>query len=218
MVVLIVLVSLFFFFSIEAIGWALKRRRQETAASQAPLPFSDVHLPKGLFVDEHHAWARLTESGELKLGADEFLTEALGGADRVELPEPGSEVRKGETLARIWRAGRSISIPSPVNGTVVSANAAVESNPAALVEDPYGSGWMATVWPVEHTEALKNLKLGENAVAWLRSEVQRFTEFLARQTSPAMVGATLPDGARPVIGAAMALPEESWEKFQREFF
>ncbi len=218
MVVMIVLVSLFFFFSIEAIGWALKRRGGETETLQSPIPFSEIHLPKGLFVDEHHSWARLTESGELRLGADEFLTEALGGADKVELPQPGSEIARGEALATIWRAGRQLVIPSPVNGTVVSANEGIERHPSALAEDPYGSGWLATVWPVEHTEALKSFKLGESAVNWLRSEVQRFTEFLARQTSPEMVGATLPDGARPVVGAALALPEESWEKFQKEFF
>jgi len=218
MVVLIIAVSLFIFFSIEAIGWMLKNRRHETVGGESPLPFSEIHLPKGLFIDQHHSWARLTESGELRLGADEFLTEALGGADRVELPEAGAEIHRGEAMATIWRAGRKIEIPSPVNGTVVSTNDGVEKHPLALTEDPYGSGWLATVWPIEHTEALKQLKLGEPAVQWLRSEVQRFTEFLARRTTPQLVGATLPDGARPVIGAAMALPEDSWEKFQKEFF
>jgi len=218
MVILIVLISLFFFLSIEGIGWALKQRRGPVEATETPIPFSEVRLPKGLFVDDGHSWARLTESGELRLGADEFLTEALGGADKVELPKPGSEISRGQALATIWRAGRKLVISSPVNGTVVSSNENIERRPGALVEDPYGSGWLATVWPIEHNEALKNLKLGESAVSWLRSEIQRFTEFLARRTSPELVGATLPDGARPVIGSALALPEESWEDFQQDFF
>jgi len=217
MVVMIVLVSLFFFFSIEAIGWAIKRKHQD-ASVEAVKAFPEVHFPRGLFVDRHHSWARLTESGELRLGADEFLTGALGGIDRIELPEAGSEISKGQPLATVWRAGRKVEIPSPVNGTVVSVNDSIDHHPSILAEDPYKSGWIATVWPVEHSEALKELKLGESAVAWLEQEVQRLTEFLARQTSPQLVGATLPDGARPVIGAAMALPEEGWEKFQKEFF
>lgn len=214
---IIVLISVFFFLSIEAIGLLLKRRRGEETAPATVHAFSDIHLPRGLFVGDGHAWARLTESGELKLGADEFVTQAMGGADRVELPEVGTQVAAGQPLATVWRLGRKIAIPSPVNGTVVATNETVERAPTALEADPYGAGWLAMVWPSEVTEALKSLRVGERAHKWLENEVQRFTEFLARRMSPEMVGATLPDGARPVKGAALALDDEAWNEFEKEF-
>ncbi len=217
MAAVIVLVSLFFFFSIEAIGLVLKRRRGEAPEPSPVRAFAQVHIPQGLFLSDGHSWARLTESGELRVGADEFLAEALGGADRVELPSVGAQVKKGEPLATIQRLGRTLVVPAPVDGTVVATNETVDRHPAAIEADPYGSGWLASVWPVEHAEALQGLRVGQRAVKWLDREIQRFTEFLARHTSPELLGATLPDGARPVVGSALVLDDEAWDEFQKEF-
>ena len=217
MVVAVVLVSLFFFLAIEAIGMVLKRRQGTVEEAPQVTAFSDIQLPKGLFVDEGHGWAWLTETGELRLGADEFLSQAVGAVDHIDLPSVGTNVAKGETLASFHCKGREISLNSPVNGTVVATNDTIMNSPSVLERDPYGSGWLASVWPVEHTEALKSLMVGESAVAWLENEVQRFVEFLARKTSPELVGATLPDGARPVVGSALALDDEGWEEFKSDF-
>jgi len=216
MVVAVILVSLFFFLAIEAIGLVLKRRQGVVEEAQVTA-FSDIQLPKGLFIDEGHGWAWLTETGELRLGADEFLSQAVGTIDHIDLPAVGTKVAKGETLASFHCKGREISLNSPVNGTIVATNDTVMNSPSSIENDPYGSGWLASVWPVEHTEALKSLKVGEGAVAWLENEVQRFVEFLACKTSPELVGATLPDGARPVVGSALALDEEGWQEFRKDF-
>ncbi len=217
MVVVVVLVSLFFFLAIEAIGLVLRRRQGEVHEPSQVNAFSDVLLPKGLFVDEGHGWAWLTETGELRVGADEFLAQAVGQVDTIELPVVGTTVAKGEPLASFRCRGREISLNSPVNGTVVATNDSVMNSPSTLENDPYGTGWLASVWPVEHSEALKSLKVGEGAVSWLENEVQRFVEFLAPRTSPELVGATLPDGARPVVGAALALDDEGWQEFRNDF-
>ncbi len=217
MAAVIVLVSVFFFLSIEAIGLLVKCRRGEAPEPAPVRAFSSVHFPQGLFLGEGHSWARLTEAGEFRVGADEFIAEALGGADRVELPAVGTTVKKGAPLAVIERLGRKFLVPSPVDGTVVATNETVARVPGALEADPYGSGWLAAIWPTEHGEALRELRVGQRAVKWLEREIQRFTEFLAQRTTPELVGATLPDGAHPVVGAAMVLDDEAWKEFQREF-
>lgn len=217
MAAIIVLVSVFFFLSIEAIGLMIRRRRGEQPETAPVRPFSDIHVPRGLFLSDGHSWARLTESGELKVGLDELIAQAMGGADRVELPKVGTQIRKGEPLATVERFGRRFVVPAPVDGTIVATNETVEHAPVTLEADPYGAGWLATVWPVEHTEALRSLKVGEKAAQWLRRELNRFTEFVSQHTSPELVGATLADGARPVIGAALALDDQGWSEFQREF-
>ncbi len=221
MVVSLVIFTFALFFLVEGIVWALNRtagpREEQAAPRQVLRPFGEIHLPRGLFVADNHAWVRLSESGEFRVGADEFLAEALGGADRVELPEVGAEVRKGESLAKIWRHGRVLALPAPVDGTVMQVNARLAEHPEELGEDPYGNAWVAAMLPVEPTEALRELRLGERARQWLAREVQRFVEFLARRSAPQLVGATIPDGARPVIGAALALDDEGWREFRREF-
>ena len=217
MAVIIVLVSVFFFLSIEAIGLMIRRRRGEQPAAVPVRPFSDIHVPRGLFLSDGHSWARLTESGELKVGLDELIAQAVGGADKVELPPVGTRVKKGEPLATVERFGRKLVVPSPVDGTIVATNETVAHAPVTLEADPYGAGWLATVWPVEHTEALRSLKVGDRAAQWLNRELERFTEFVSQHTSPELVGATLADGARPVIGAALALDDQGWSEFQKEF-
>ncbi len=220
MVVSLVIFTFALFFLVEGIVWVLNRTastEKEEAPRAVLRPFDEIHLPRGLFVADNHAWVRLAESGEFRVGADEFLAEALGGADRVELPEVGTEVRRGDPLAKVWRHGRVLVLPAPVDGTVMQVNAQVAEHPEELAEDPYGNGWLAAVLPVEPTEALKDLRLGERARQWLSREVQRFVEFLARRSSPQLVGATIPDGARPVVGAALALDDDGWKEFRREF-
>ncbi len=214
MTVVLVILTIVVFIAVEAVRLRLAKRSAPALQPQVSHPFADVHFPCGLFVGEGHSWARLTESGELKLGADELIAQAIGGADRIELPEIGTEVQRGQPLATIWRLGRKLEVTSPVDGTVVAANDTVKKTPGAFGADPYGIGWLAMVWPVEHTEALKQLRVGEKASKWLQHEIQRFTEFLARRTSPNMIGAVLPDGSHPLIGSALALNESAWQEFR----
>lgn len=216
MTVIIVAISILLFVSIEVIGLLLRRRRVAAPAEHARA-FAPVHAPKGVFFSPGHTWAFLTQTGELRLGVDELLAQALGGADRIELPKPGTTLRKGEPMAKIHRLSRILTVPSPVDGTVVAVNEGLHRGPVPLDADPYGAFWFVTAVPLEHSEALALLKVGDRAVQWLKREMQKFTEFLAARLTPQALGVALPDGARPVIGAALALDEEAFQQFQQEF-
>lgn len=216
MTVIIVAISVLLFVSIEAIGLLLRRRGPQVQPENVRA-FAPVHAPKGVFLSPGHSWALLTQTGELRLGVDELLAQALGGADRVELPKPGTPLRKGEPMAKIHRLSRTFTVSSPVDGTVVAVNETLRHGPVPLDADPYGAFWFVSAVPVEHTEALAALKVGNRAVQWLQSEVQRFTEFLAARLAPQASGVALADGARPVVGAALALDEAAFQQFEQEF-
>ena len=64
---------------------------------------------------------------------------------------------------------------------------------------------------------LKDLRIGEEAIAWIKQEAARFREFIVDgfAASPAM--ATLPDGGEPAKGVLNHLPEEQWTEFEAEF-
>ncbi|NOZ79274.1 MAG: glycine cleavage system protein H [Acidobacteria bacterium] len=218
MVAILVILTVVAFVAIDALRVWRKARSLRAAGTAFPVrAFAGVRVPRGLFLGNAHGWVRLTDSGELKVGLDEFLTQALGGADRVDLPEPGTRVRKGQKLATIWRLGHTLDVVAPVSGRIVATNDTVECRPDVLEADPYGSGWLARIWPADQAEELHGLRIGERAVDWLAGEIQRFADFLSRHTSPELVGATLPDGAHPVIGAALTLDEDAWKEFERDF-
>ncbi len=217
MTAVLVIVALLVFVGVETIRIRMARRSGEIGAVQPVHAFSGIRLPQGLFVGEDHSWARLTSLGELKVGMDELLTQAIGGVDTVDLPRVGDRVVVGETLATVWRGGRSLNIVSPVTGTVVTHNTAVERDGSTIEEDPYGSGWLASVWPEDLGESLKGMRVGAKSVAWMRSETQRFCDFMGDNASPESVGAVLADGAHPVVGAAQSLDDEAWSAFESAF-
>lgn len=197
--------------------WMRRRRLGEAALARQVRPFAPVAVPRGLFLDRSHTWVRVTESGEMRMGIDELLAQAIDGADRIELPEAGSELKRGAAMAWIWHRGRKLTVPSPIDGTVVTANRGLARLRNMLASDPYGSGWLVAAWPLEHREALKELSIGEAARRWLEREVSRFVDFLSARAGQGAMGVALADGAWPATGAALALDENGWEEFQREF-
>ncbi len=216
MTAVLVIVSVVALVALDALLLWLRGRKAVPAP--VPLrPFASVHLPRGLFLGSKHTWARLTESGELRLGADELLAQAIGGSDRVEMRGTGEEVQAGDVVATVWRMGRRLELRTPVGGTVMAGNPSLRQSPGLITADPYGSGWLVSVWPVEHGEALRSLRVGEAARRWLEREVQRFAEFLGAATRPAVLGEVVADGAVPVVGSALSLGDEEWRDFDRQF-
>ena len=198
--------------------WLWYRRRTAPGfASQPARAFVPIGLPRGVFIHSGHSWARLNVSGEMRLGIDELLTQALGGVDRVDLPKVGARVHRGKPLATLWRDGRSLEVMSPVTGTVVDTNRSIDRSALAVENDPYGAGWLAAVLPLDQREAVRELRVGSGALQWLRRETQRFVDFLGQQASPGLVGVVLADGAHPVVGSVLSLDDRGWQDFAREF-
>lgn len=218
MTAILVVFTVLFFVTVDLVRLYLQRRAGAAARQAVTVrAFAPASVPRGLFLDRSHTWVRLTESGEMRVGVDELISQALDGADRVELPEAGAEVRRGQPVATITRHGRRLVVPSPVDGTVVASNRSLARVPGMLQADPYGSGWLAAVWPVDHKEALKGFNIGEGARRWLEREIARFVDFLAMRSGLAAVPAALADGAHAAVGAALSLDEHAWDEFQHTF-
>jgi len=200
-----------------ALYWWYGRQQNPASASPAVRSFAPTGVPLGVFLHPGHSWAGLNISGEMRLGVDELLTQALGGVDRVDLPEVGTHTERGKPLITLWKQGRALPVLSPVSGTVVGVNRGLKRSSMAVENDPYGAGWLAAVLPSDQRQAVSDLRVGVDAVRWLRRETQRFVDFVAREASPGVVGVVLADGAHPVVGAAAGLDDTGWRQFEREF-
>ncbi len=217
MTVVLFILTVAVFIGIEAIRLHMARSHETAGAGSAVRAFSDIRIPQGLFLGENHTWARLTPLGEMQLGMDELLSQAIGGADRVDLPTAGAKISRGDTLATVYRRGRTLKLTSPIDGTVVTANTALNTSARSLEEDPYGSAWLLRVWPEDHASALGTFKVGQSAVQWLRRETQRFCDFLSTRTDPDLMGMAMADGAHPIIGSAQSLDDDAFVAFEKEF-
>lgn len=125
-----------------------------------------------LFWEE--AWLRLSKDGMAWVGAVLPGVREVG-LKSVQLPRIGQTVFQGLPLAGVFLADNrwggeywayeesaapdvsvqghhALAIPSPVTGTVVNVNEALEHDPSLLVKEPCGRGWIACICPTSCEE------------------------------------------------------------------
>ncbi len=98
-----------------------------------------------------HEWAR--QQGDLVvIGITDYAQEQLGEIVFVEMPEVDSEVGQGDEAVVIESVKAAGEVKSPVGGTVVEVNEALNDAPETINEDPGGEGWIYKVRPADAAE------------------------------------------------------------------
>jgi glycine cleavage system H protein len=216
MTAVLVILTILVFVGIDAIVMAFRRRHAPVPSAQTVVAMLEPRPPQGIFLDPHHSWVRITADGTLRVGVDDFLTEAVGDIEGVEAPARGTQVKRGDPLLTLRIKGKSLVVPAPISGEIVGVNDHVATQPWTVNRDPYGVGWIVALWTRDHHDAIKPLRIGTAAAAFLRTELQRLADFL----TPTGTAATVPllaDGGIPRRGVLAAAGDEQWVAFQREF-
>jgi glycine cleavage system H protein len=216
MTAILVILTILIAVGIDAVLMAVRRHRAPVRVGVALQAMLEPRPPQGIFLDSSHAWLRITTDGTLRVGVDDFLTEAIGEVEAVNPAPRGAQVKRGDPLIKLTVAGRELVIPAPAAGEVVSVNTAAVKEPWSVSRDPYGVGWVVGLWTRDHHEAIRPLRIGSAAGAFLRQEMQRLADFLTQTHAPA-TAPVLADGGLPGKGAVAALDEQHWSAFQTEF-
>ncbi len=87
----------------------------------------------------------LEENGNYVIGLTDYAIEQLGDIVFVELPETGSEYKKGDTFATIESVKAASEIYMPVSGKIIEVNDAIADSPEILNEDCYEKGWLVKI-------------------------------------------------------------------------
>ena len=103
---------------------------------------SDV--PSELKFLSSHEWV-LVEGDIATVGVSDHAQELLGDLVYVELPEQGSSISAGDSVAVIESVKAASDTYAPVSGEVVEINSELEDSPEKINDDPYGDGWMYKV-------------------------------------------------------------------------
>jgi len=98
------------------------------------------------YYNEEGVWAR-AEGDKVRIGLSDFLQQRSGDVAFAELKPEGTELRFGDEVAVIETIKVDIALSSPISGTVVQVNPAMEDAPEAINQDPYGEGWLAEIKP-----------------------------------------------------------------------
>lgn len=100
---------------------------------------------------KEHEWLRV-EGDEVVVGITEHAAEQLGELVFVELPEPGTEVKRGDEVVVIESVKAASDIMAPIDGEITAINEALPDNPALVNEDPLGDGWFFRMKPADMGE------------------------------------------------------------------
>ena len=75
----------------------------------------------------------------------DYAVEQLGDIVFLELPEVGTEFKKGETFATIESVKAASEIYMPISGKILEINETAVDTPEILNEDSYEKGWLVKI-------------------------------------------------------------------------
>ncbi len=99
-------------------------------------------IPDELGYSAEHEWVRSAGETAVRIGITDFAQAALGDIVYVQLPEIGAVVTAGDSIGEVESTKSVSEIFTPLSGTVVALNDALESAPELINADPYGEGWI----------------------------------------------------------------------------
>ena len=109
---------------------------------------------EGLYYSESHEYVKV-EGDFAYVGITDYAQHALGNVVYVDMPEVDDEVEAGEYFGAVESVKAASDLISPVSGTVVEVNEALEDKPELLNEDAFAN-WIMKVELSDKTE-LDNL-------------------------------------------------------------
>ena len=109
---------------------------------------------EGLFYTESHEYVKV-EGNIGYVGISDYTQHQLGNVVYVDMPEAGDEVTAGEEFGAVESVKAASDLISPVSGTVLEINEALEDSPELINEDAY-ENWIMKV-ELSDPEELKKL-------------------------------------------------------------
>ena len=98
---------------------------------------------EGLYYTESHEYVRI-EDGFGFIGITDYAQNALGNVVYVDMPEVDDEVEAGEEFGAVESTKAASDLISPVSGTVVEINEALEDTPELINQDAF-QNWIIKV-------------------------------------------------------------------------
>ncbi|MBO7317779.1 MAG: glycine cleavage system protein GcvH [Bacteroidaceae bacterium] len=97
----------------------------------------------GLYYSESHEWVKV-EGNIAIVGITDYAQHALGNIVYVDMPEVDDEVAKEEDFGAVESTKAASDLISPVSGTVVEINEALEDSPELINENAF-ENWIMKV-------------------------------------------------------------------------
>jgi len=192
-----------------------KKKEQEITVTELfPLSKTLRNIPAGVFLQPSFTWTKIQDDGTIKVGLHPLILGLIGPPYEVELLQAKEKVGKEDTLLRINKDGRFMSMKSPVEGEII------DYNQALLGETDWehlNMSWLYKIRPKNVTEEIKTWQYSEDAQPWMNDQYQQVKSFVFDKAAPTEAGMTLADGGDVPMGILSELGEDAWNDFQEKF-
>jgi glycine cleavage system H protein len=116
----------------------------------------ELRVRKGYHYSEDGFWASV-ENARVKVGVTDYLQRTSGDVAFVDLVRQGSTVGRQAEFGVLETAKTTVSLLSPISGTIEEVNGRLVEKPELVNSDPYGEGWLVTLVPRNLEDDLKTL-------------------------------------------------------------
>jgi glycine cleavage system H protein len=108
------------------------------------------YTPQGL-------WALASNGSTVRIGMSDFLQQRSGDIAFADVRPAGTVLAAGDEVAAIETIKVTITLPSPIFGTVLRVNPLMVAAPETINQDPYGEGWLCEIETTSWETDRKNL-------------------------------------------------------------
>lgn len=120
-----------------------------------------------IYFTKEHEWVKINGNTAV-VGISDHAAHELGDITFVELPAIGKTVKQFEVLAAIESVKAASDIYSPVSGTVVKVNNALEDGPEKVNESAEDAAWMVEL-ELSNPADVEQLMTREQYEAYLKT-------------------------------------------------
>lgn len=176
------------------------------------LDIQGISIPQGYYLHQGHAWVKIEENSEVRVGLDDFALKLMGPPDAIVPPLVGKAVNRSRPHIDLNRGEHTARVLSPVSGVVTAVNQQVRKNGAQAARDPYADGWVLRIHATDLRTDLKALMIGAETEKFLKNEVAQ-----VYRAVEAVAGPLAADGGylgRDIFGSMPAL---GWDCLAKKF-
>lgn len=124
------------------------------------------NIPEDLYyLVDKHVWVRLEADTSVTIGITDVAQHLAGKVIAVSPKKVGKVLGKGQSAGTV-ESGKWVGpVQLPVGGELVAVNEALKTNPGLINQDPYGTGWIVKLKPVNWEADRQDLVTGAEGVA-----------------------------------------------------
>ncbi len=90
-------------------------------------------------------WIPPQTDSRVRVGLSDYLQMHSGDAAFVTPKPVGTRLEVNDDFAELETMKINMALPSPVSGTIVAVNEALEEKPELVNQSPYENGWLAEI-------------------------------------------------------------------------